>query len=84
MESEKKKMHKYEIIGTWVYNGEIESEKPREKMLDVYAPILEANKENAVFVKGECHEIIACDKCNNYVGITDCYCKYCGHKLDRE
>lgn len=77
-----KKSHQYEIIGTWMFNTIIESDKPREEMLDVYAPILHENKDNALFVKGECREIGYCTKCEKLVSINDSYCRHCGNKLD--
>lgn len=75
------KKHKYEIKGTWMYSEIIESEEPREKMLNIYPKLLNKNKINAALTKGECIELIFCKKCDNHLYIHDNFCKHCGNKL---
>lgn len=75
------KKHKYSIIGKWVYESTIESDKPREEMLDEYSTILNKNQMNAVFVHGNCIEVFECPSCNVDVVQSDKFCRSCGTNL---
>jgi hypothetical protein len=75
------KNHKYGIKGIWIYSEIIESEEPREKMLNIYSALLNENRINVALVKGECIEVIFCQICDNRLYIYDKFCKHCGSKL---
>lgn len=77
-------MHKYEVKGTYIFTTTIESEKPRNEMLDVYAPIVNSDsaRVEAIFVKGECTEVFECHSCSKNHLPSDKYCRNCGAKLE--